>query len=92
MFTDSSIRDLRLDEEAVLCNVLARKLADIDANRIHATDELVIRKAVFGLLEVVAELERRVIALEGPQARAEWAARLADNLGTDTPGREPPSE
>jgi hypothetical protein len=77
MFTDSSIRYLCVDEEAILCNALARKLADLDAHRIGATDELVVRKAVFGLLEITAVLERRVLALEGPRARDEGVARPA---------------
>ena len=85
MFTDSNIRDLRIDTDAAFVKALTEKLVDIDTNRIHSSDELVIRKAVFGLLEIVAELERRLIAVEDPQTRAEWTARLAAELSARTP-------
>lgn len=85
MFTTSNIRDLKVGEQAAFTKALADKLVDIDKNRIHATDDLVLRKAVFGLLEIVAELEQRLIALEGPQAHAEWSARLSANLSMPSP-------
>ncbi|MEW2622459.1 hypothetical protein [Streptomyces sp. NPDC048106] len=85
MFTVDTIRGLHLHQDAPLAAALAKKLADIDARRIHSTDELVLRKAVFGLLEIVAELEQRLIALEGPLARQEWSTRLATALGERTP-------
>lgn len=85
MFTDTNIRDLRVGADAVYVKALAEKLVDIDTNRIHSTDDLIIRKAVFGLLEIVAELEQRLIAIEGPQAREQWSARLAADLGARTP-------
>lgn len=85
MFTDNSVRELTATAEAPYMGALIEKLVDLDKNRIHPTDDLIIRKAVFGLLEVVAELEKRLIALEGPDAREQWAARLAVDLGAPTP-------
>lgn len=85
MFTDNSIRDLTVSDQAPFTSALVAKLHDIDKNRIHATDDLIIRKAVFGLLEVVAELEQRLVALEGPEAHAEWSSRLSVDLGTPSP-------
>lgn len=85
MFTDSSIRDLEVGESSPFVKALTDKLLDIDKNRIHATDDLVMRKAVLGLLSVVAELERRLVAVEGPAAREEWTARLSVDLGMPTP-------
>jgi hypothetical protein len=64
---------------------LMTKLVDIESTRIADNDYLVIRKAVFGLLEIVAELEARVIALEGPDVHFEWEARLADLEASPTP-------
>lgn len=85
MFTDSSIRDLTVSDRAPFASALVAKLHDIDKNRIHPTDDLIIRKAVFGLLEVVAELEQRLVSLEGPEAHAAWAARLSADLDSPTP-------
>ncbi|MDX6740170.1 hypothetical protein [Actinocorallia sp. A-T 12471] len=85
MFTQNTFRNLRVDADAVLVSALTEKLADLDAHRIHATDDLVVRKAVFGLIEIVAELELRLREVESPDARARWSARLADSLGGPTP-------
>lgn len=85
MFTANNIRDVAISDEAPYARALVDKLLDIDRNRIHATDELIVRKAVFGLLEVIAELEQRLIAVEGPQAQADRSARLSTDLGTPTP-------
>ena len=85
MFTQNNIRDVTIGADAPIAQALAAKLLDLDKNRIHPTDDLVVRKAVFGLLEVVADLERRLIALEGPEARAAWSARLSSDLGAPTP-------
>lgn len=85
MFTVSTIRELSVSAEAPFVHALAEKLSDIDKTRIHKTDDLVLRKAIFGLLEVVAELEQRLIALEGPEAHAEWSSRLSVSLSMPTP-------
>jgi hypothetical protein len=85
MFSDSTIRDVSVSDRAAFVSALVGKLTDLDKNRIHSSDELVLRKAVFGLLEIVAELEQRLIAVEGPGARASWSARLETELGARTP-------
>jgi len=85
MFTESTIRDISVSDEAVFVTALLEKLADLDKNRIHASDELILRKAVLGLLTVVGELEERLVALEGPEARAEWSARLTTGLEARSP-------
>lgn len=64
---------------------LAAKLVDIDRNRINGSDELVLRKAVFGLLEIVSILEARIAALEGDDAQAFWRARLEAGTAGPTP-------
>jgi hypothetical protein len=85
MFSENSIRDISVDEGAPYVQALVDKLVDIDKNRIHASDDLVVRKAVFGLLQIVGRLERRVAELEDPQIRAEWTARVDDAAGRPTP-------
>jgi len=85
MFTENTIRDVAVEGRTPFVAALVEKLTDIEKNRIHSNDDLVLRKAVFGLLEIVGELERRVIALESPEAREEWQARLADDLAQLTP-------
>lgn len=85
MFTENTISDIEVSEDAAYVSALLGKLVDIDKTRIATDDRLVLRKAVFGLLEIVAELESRLIALEGPEARAEWSSRLNVNLDMPTP-------
>jgi hypothetical protein len=85
MFSDSTIRDVSVSDRAAFVAALVSKLTDLDKNRIHANDSLVLRKAVFGLLEIVAELEQRLIALEGPDARSSWAGRLEAGLDARSP-------
>ncbi len=85
MFSDSTIRDVSVSDRAAFVSALMDKLIDLDKNRIHASDDLVLRKAVFGLLEIVAELEQRLIAVESPEARASWATRLNTELDARTP-------
>ena len=99
MFRANSIldADVKTDGEG-FSHSLMSKLVDIESTRIADNDYLVIRKAVFGLLEIVAELEARVIALEAPDLQREWKSRLADmeasptpdavRLGEDTDGQE----
>lgn len=76
MFTASIVQDVLTDEGAPFTGALAAKLVDIDRTRINRSDELVLRKAVFGLLEIVSVLESRIAALEGPDAEAVWRARF----------------
>jgi hypothetical protein len=85
VFTESTIRDVRIGEEAVYVSALVHKLIDLDKSRIHASDDLILRKAVFGLLEVVAALEQRLADLEGPEAQEAWSARLSKSLDALSP-------
>ncbi len=85
MFSDSTIRDVSVSDRAAFVSALVGKLTDLDKNRINASDDLVLRKAVFGLLEIVAELEQRLIAVEGPEARASWVTRLRTELDARSP-------
>lgn len=85
MFTENSVQDVQLNDESPFVRVLLDKLVDIDRNRINRSDELVLRKAVFGLLELVGDLEARVSELEGPEASARWRAKLESELAVPTP-------
>lgn len=85
MFSENSIRDIVVDDDAPHVQALVDKLVDIDRNRIHSNDDLVLRKAVFGLLQIVGRLERRVAELEDPQVCAEWTTRVKDAAGRPTP-------
>lgn len=85
MFRAHSIRDVLPTDGAEFTSALTAKLLDIEAVRIADNDALVLRKAVFGLLELVGELEARLVALEGPGARQQWAERLAEVSTTPTP-------
>lgn len=76
MFTATTVQDVLPEQGAPFTGALAAKLVDIDRNRINGSDELVLRKAVFGLLEIVGILEERVAALEGDDAAASWRARF----------------
>lgn len=85
MFIVNTIRDVEVDEQSPYVRTLIDKLIDIEKHRIHSSDDLVLRKAVFGLLEVLGELERRIIALEGPEAQEQWRGRLVDLQGQMSP-------
>ncbi|GAA1011750.1 hypothetical protein Aple_013000 [Acrocarpospora pleiomorpha] len=85
MFRASTVQDVEVSGESGYVNALLAKLLDIDHHRIAANDSLVLRKAVLGLLEIVAELERRLIALEGPDVRTEWTTRLEEHLAAAQP-------
>ncbi|MTD15183.1 hypothetical protein GIS00_14665 [Nakamurella sp. YIM 132087] len=85
MFTENNIQDVEITDGAPYVRALVDKLIDLDRNRINKSDELVMRKAVFGLLEIVAELERRLVALEDPIARSEWQGRLETVSTAPTP-------
>lgn len=76
MFTASTVQDVVPEQAAPFTGALAAKLVDIDRTRINRSDELVLRKAVFGLLEIVSILEARVAALESDDAAAFWRARF----------------
>ncbi|MGV9862258.1 hypothetical protein [Rhodococcus koreensis] len=88
MFSGNTIRDIDVDANAVYVGALVDKLVDIDKTRIHSTDSLVLRKAVFGLLEIVGNLERRIAELEGPGVSAAWADRVDRELGRPTPDEQ----
>ncbi|MDP3950420.1 hypothetical protein [Microbacterium sp.] len=85
MFTENTIRDVEVSEDSPISKALVAKLTDIEKNRIHSSDDLVLRKAVFGLLEIVAELEQRLIAVESPEVQVAWRERLAESLTSMTP-------
>lgn len=85
MFSENSVRDVGVDENAPYVRALVDKLVDIDKNRIHSDDGLVVRKAVFGLLEIVGNLERRIAELEDPVVRRGWAARVESAVTRPTP-------
>jgi len=85
MFTASVVQDVVPAEGAPFTSALGAKLVDIDRNRINRSDELVLRKAVFGLLEIVSILEARVAALEGDGAEAFWRARLETEMAEPSP-------
>jgi len=52
----------------------------------------VLRKAILGLLEVVAELEHRLVALEPPSAATNRERRLAKFLDQPTPDQPRPGD
>lgn len=85
MFTNDKVGHISVGEQAAFVHALVAKLKDIDKARIHATDDLVVRKAVFGLMEITAVLEQRIAALEGPEVRDQWSSRLGAELGAATP-------
>jgi hypothetical protein len=68
MTSATTIGETTINDEAKLVGALRQKLVDIDTHRIAPTDQLVIRKAVLGLVEIVAQLESRIIALESGAA------------------------
>lgn len=87
MFTANIVQDVVPEERAPFTGALAAKLVDIDRNRINRSDELVLRKAVFGLLEIVGILEARVAALEGDNASAFWRARFEAGMAEPGPDK-----
>jgi hypothetical protein len=72
-YIGSSVQEIRAGTGAPMLAGVLEKLKDLDANRIAKNDDIVMRKAVLGLLTVVAELEGRVTSLE----QALLAARSA---------------
>lgn len=85
MFTDNRVGSISVHEDAAFVHALRAKLVDIDKNRIHSSDDLVLRKAVFGLLEVTAVLEQRIAALESETVREGWNDRVRTELRAATP-------
>jgi len=67
----NSVQDIAGSSDATLTSELLAKLKDIDANRIAKTDEVVLRKAVLGLLAVVSSLEGRIATLESLLGRGQ---------------------
>jgi hypothetical protein len=64
----SSVQEIDAPATASLTAELLAKLKDIDSSRIARDDQIVIRKAVLGLLSVVADLEARIGLLEADSA------------------------
>lgn len=85
LFSSNSVSNLSLSEGSPAASALVAKLADLDKGRIHSTDDLILRKAVFGLLEVVSLLESRVAELEGVEASSAWTERISQAMGMPTP-------
>lgn len=63
-YIGSSVREIEPVPDAALTAELLERLKDLDATRINKDDQIVIRKAVLGLLSIVATLEARIAALE----------------------------
>ncbi|SHM64312.1 hypothetical protein [Cryptosporangium aurantiacum] len=63
-YIGSSVREIEATPDAVLTAGLLDRLKDLDATRINKDDQIVLRKAVLGLLAIVAELEARIVELE----------------------------
>lgn len=63
-YIGNSVQAIDPDANAAIMTVLLEKLKEIDENRIAAQDEIVLRKAVYGLLSVVSNLEGRIARLE----------------------------
>lgn len=85
MFTGNSINDVSVPGESEFAMTLLAKLRDLDATRIASNDDIVLRKALLGLLEIVGELELRLVHLEGPESRQRWRQRLDQAEGAPTP-------
>jgi hypothetical protein len=85
MFAMNSVHGVEVSENAPYTQALVAKLVDIDANRIAKSDELVLRKAVLGLIEIVAQLEERLASLEPQEVSARWAEGLAEQSELPTP-------
>ncbi|GAA2976081.1 hypothetical protein JOD63_003422 [Microbacterium terrae] len=85
MFTENSVQDVSVTPDAPFVTALLAKLVDIDKNRINRSDDLVLRKAVFALIELVGDLEARVRELEGPDASERWYVKLEAELAAPTP-------
>jgi hypothetical protein len=60
----NSVQEIDAAENAELSAALLDRLKDLDATRINKDDQIVLRKAVLGLLSIVSTLEARIAALE----------------------------
>lgn len=85
LFTDNDVRSIAVGRDAQYVRALVDKLVDIDKSRINRSDDLVLRKAVFGLIELLGVLEERIVALEPEETRALWGKALTEELGAATP-------
>ena len=63
-YIGSSVREIEAAPDAELTAALLERLKDLDATRINKDDQIVLRKAVLGLLSIVSTLEARIAALE----------------------------
>lgn len=59
-----SIQEISAGTDAPLIAAALETLKDMDAQRISKDDAIVVRKGVYALFSVVAELEGRVAVLE----------------------------
>lgn len=59
-----SIQEIGAGPDAPLIAAALETLKDMDAQRISTDDAIVVRKGVYALFSVVAELEGRVAVLE----------------------------
>jgi hypothetical protein len=66
-YIGSSVQEIEAGAGAPMLAGVLEKLKDLDANRIAKNDDIVMRKAVLGLLAVVADLEARVTSIEQAQ-------------------------
>lgn len=63
-YIGSSVQEIDAATDAVLTAGLLERLKDLDSTRIASNDQIVLRKAVLGLLSIVSTLEGRIAALE----------------------------
>ena len=63
-YIGNSVQEIDGVPDAELTAALLDRLKDLDATRINKDDQIVLRKAVLGLLSIVGTLEARIAALE----------------------------
>ena len=63
-YIGSSVQEIEAEGNAELTAALLERLKDLDATRINKDDQIVMRKAVLGLLSIVSTLEARIAELE----------------------------
>jgi hypothetical protein len=63
-YIGNSVQEIDAAANAELTAALLDRLKDLDAGRINKDDQIVLRKAVLGLLSIVSTLEARIAALE----------------------------
>ncbi|GAA3385004.1 hypothetical protein [Cryptosporangium minutisporangium] len=63
-YIGSTVQEIEAAPNAELTADLLDRLKDLDATRINKDDQIVMRKAVLGLLSIVSTLEARIAELE----------------------------